>query len=141
MVTPLQTLIQHFSQSFSSDTRFIHGEKLFREGESQPLQTTSVNFQPTLNNGVHEMGLDMRQGGLFSGQAFRTGIGPFIDMNTSRARESVHTYLGLNVNPFVSSQGVYHPHDFDSSKSSRSTVPLVFQSQPDNVIPGVTNTY
>lgn len=128
-------------QSFSGDTRFIHGEKLFREGESQPLQTTSINFQPTSNKGVHEMGLDMRQGGLFSGQSFRAGIGPFIDMNTSRARESVHTYLDLNVNPFVSSQGVYHPYDFDSSKSSRSTVPLVFQSQPDNVIPNVTNTY
>lgn len=128
-------------QSFSGDTRFIHGEKLFREGESQPLQTTSVNFQPTSNNGAYEMGLDMRQGGLFSGHSFRTGIGPFIDMNTSRARESVHTYFDLNVNPFVSSQGVYHLHDFDSSKSSRSTVPLVFQSQPDNVLPNMTNTY
>jgi hypothetical protein len=128
-------------ESFANDTRFTHGEKLLRNGVSNPLQATSFNFLPSSDLKLNELESSLRSGGLFDSHAYRMGDTPLFNANIVRAHGGLNTYFDLSAGPITTSQGWYSPYNFDSTVSSRSPVPVVFQSKDDTIVSNVTSVY
>lgn len=92
-------------ESFSDDTRFTHGEKLLRNGVSNPLLATSLNFLPLSDPKLNALGSGLRAGGLFDSQAYRMGETVSFDANIVHAHGGLNTYFDLNAGPITTSQG------------------------------------